>query len=113
MARFRIPLDGRPTGELETMLHPLEHGRAVEMSSINPAYQGKEYRYVYACGARRPTNFLNLLTKIDLVEKEARNWHEEGAVPSEPIFVAKPGATDEDDGQFNRCKHVSYVINLI
>ena len=72
----------------------------VELCSINPAYQGKEYRYVYACGAQRPCNFFNSLTKIDIVKKEAKNWYEPGSVPSEPFFVARPGGTDEDDGKF-------------
>lgn len=104
MARFRIPLDGGRTtalGELETVVEPEVHGRAVELPSINPAYQGKEYRYVYACGAQRPCDFFNSLTKIDLVEKCAKNWHEVGSAPSEPFFVAKPGGTTEDDGKFN------------
>ncbi|KAM7490442.1 hypothetical protein LguiA_033363 [Lonicera macranthoides] len=70
----------------------------MDMCSINPAYLGKKYRYAYACGAERPCNFPNTLTKIDLVEKKAKNWHVEGAVPSEPFFVARPGATEEDDG---------------
>ncbi|PKA64613.1 Carotenoid cleavage dioxygenase 8 like B, chloroplastic [Apostasia shenzhenica] len=35
---------------------------------------------------------------LDLVEKKAKSWHEAGAVPSEPYFVARPGATKEDDG---------------
>lgn len=39
--------------------------------------------------------------QLDLVEKKAKNWHEEGAVPSEPFFVARPGATEEDDGKIN------------
>ncbi|KAK1265995.1 hypothetical protein QJS04_geneDACA002688 [Acorus gramineus] len=65
---------------------------------INQDYLGKKYRYAYACGARRPCNFPNTITKIDLVEKKANSWHEEGAVPSEPFFVARPGATKEDDG---------------
>lgn len=30
----------------------------------------------------------------------ANNWYEKGAVPSEPFFVARPGATEEDDGEF-------------
>lgn len=98
VGRFRIPLDGSPFGELETALEPEEHGRGMDMCSINPAYLGRKYRYAYACGARRPCNFPNTLTKIDLVEKKAKNWHEEGAVPSEPFFVARPGSTDEDDG---------------
>ncbi|KAL6865216.1 hypothetical protein ACP4OV_016367 [Aristida adscensionis] len=98
VARFTIPLDGSPSGDLETALEPEEHGRGVELSTINPAYRGREYRHVYACGARRPCKFFNTLTKIDLVAKEAKNWHEEGAVPSEPFFVGRPGATNEDDG---------------
>lgn len=98
VARFRIPLDGSAMGELKTVLDPDEHGRGVELSTINPAYVGKEYRYLYACTARRPCNFFNALSKMDLLEKEAKSWHEEGTVPSEPFFVARPGATNEDDG---------------
>ncbi|CAL5000564.1 unnamed protein product [Urochloa decumbens] len=99
VARFRIPLDGSPLGMLETVLDPDAHGQGVELSTINPAYMGREYRYLYACSIRRPCNFFNSLTKMDLVEKEAKmSWHEEGTVPSEPFFVARPGATQEDDG---------------
>ncbi|PUZ54823.1 hypothetical protein GQ55_5G161900 [Panicum hallii var. hallii] len=98
VGRFRIPLDGSPFGELESALDPDEHGRGMDMCSINPAHVGKRYRYAYACGARRPCNFPNTLTKVDLVEKTAKNWYEEGAVPSEPFFVPRPGAVEEDDG---------------
>uniref|UniRef100_A0A0D9V5K0 Uncharacterized protein n=1 Tax=Leersia perrieri TaxID=77586 RepID=A0A0D9V5K0_9ORYZ len=98
VGRFRIPLDGSPFGELETALDPEQHGRGMDMCSINPAYVGKEYRYAYACGARRPCNFPNTLTKVDLVEGTAKNWYEEGSVPSEPFFVPRPGAVEEDDG---------------
>ncbi|KAJ6406393.1 hypothetical protein OIU84_010001 [Salix udensis] len=98
VGRFIIPLDGSPYGKLEAALDPEQHGKGMDMCSINPAYLGKKYRYAYACGAQRPCNFPNTLTKIDLLEKKAKNWHEEGAVPSEPFFVARPGATEEDDG---------------
>ncbi|CAL4961436.1 unnamed protein product [Urochloa decumbens] len=98
VGRFRIPLDGTPFGELEPALDPEEHGRGMDMCSINPAHVGKEYRYAYACGAHRPCNFPNTLTKVDLVEKTAKNWYEEGTVPSEPYFVPRPGAVEEDDG---------------
>ncbi|CAD6227852.1 unnamed protein product [Miscanthus lutarioriparius] len=98
VARFRIPLDETAFGELETVLDPEVHGRGVQLSSINLAYQGKQHRYVYACGAQRPCSFFNSLTKIDLVEKGAKMWHEVGSVPSEPLFVARPGGTAEDDG---------------
>ncbi|XP_008810664.2 carotenoid cleavage dioxygenase 8 homolog B, chloroplastic-like [Phoenix dactylifera] len=98
VGRFRIPLDGSPEGELEAALDPEEHGRGMDMCSINQAHLGQKYRYAYACGAQRPCNFPNTLTKIDLVKKKAKNWHDEGGVPSEPFFVARPGATEEDDG---------------
>lgn len=39
------------------------------------------------------------MVQIDLMEKKAKNWHDEGAVPSEPFFVPRPGATEEDDGK--------------
>lgn len=110
VARFRIPLDGSARGELETVVDPDAHGRGVELCSINPAYQGKEYRYVYACGARRPCNFFNSLTKIDLAEKGAKNWYEAGSVPSEPFFVARPGGTNEDDGEFKFLKRTFMIV---
>lgn len=37
--------------------------------------------------------------QIDLEKKTAKNRYEEGAIPSEPYFVARPGATEEDDGK--------------
>ncbi|XVE97578.1 hypothetical protein REPUB_Repub03eG0031500 [Reevesia pubescens] len=98
VGRFTIPLDGSPYGKLEAALDPDEHGRGMDMCSINPSNLGKKYRYAYACGAQRPCNFPNTLTKLDFVEKKAKNWHDEGAVPSEPFFVARPGASEEDDG---------------
>ncbi|KAM7459360.1 hypothetical protein LguiA_036354 [Lonicera macranthoides] len=98
VGRFKIPFDGSPKGELVSALNPDEHGRGMDMCSVNPAFLGKKYRYAYACGAERPCNFPNTLTKIDLVEGKAKNWYNEGAVPSEPFFVARPCATEEDDG---------------
>ncbi|CAN8327076.1 unnamed protein product [Cochlearia groenlandica] len=98
IGRFKIPLDGSKYGKLETAVEAEKHGRAMDMCSINPLYLGLKYRYVYACGAKRPCNFPNALTKVDMVEKEVKNWHEDGIIPSEPFFVPRPGATDEDDG---------------
>ncbi|KAK8602507.1 hypothetical protein V6N13_057864 [Hibiscus sabdariffa] len=98
VGRFKIPLDGSPYGKLEAALNPDEHGRGMDMCCINPSFLGKKYRYAYACGAQRPCHFPNTLTKLDFVDKRAKNWYDEGTVPSEPFFVARPGATEEDDG---------------
>jgi carlactone synthase/all-trans-10'-apo-beta-carotenal 13,14-cleaving dioxygenase len=64
VGRFIIPLDGSPYGKLEAALDPEEHGKGMDMCSFNPAYLGKKYRYAYACGAQRPCNFPNTLTKV-------------------------------------------------
>lgn len=64
VGRFTIPLDGSPYGKLEAALDPNEHGRGMDMCCINPAYLGKPYRYGYGCGAHRPCNFPNTLTKV-------------------------------------------------
>ena len=42
-----------------------------------------------------------IVLQLDLVDKKAKNWCDEGSIPSEPFFVARPGATDEDDGELN------------
>ena len=64
VGRFRIPMDGSEYGTIEAALEPNEHGRGMDMCSINPKYLGKKYRYAYACGAQRPCNFPNTLTKV-------------------------------------------------
>ncbi|GJM93156.1 hypothetical protein PR202_ga09686 [Eleusine coracana subsp. coracana] len=48
VGRFRIPLDGTPSGELQSVLDPEEHGRGIDMCNINPSCLGKKYRYIYA-----------------------------------------------------------------
>ncbi|KAL5821246.1 hypothetical protein ACOSQ3_023128 [Xanthoceras sorbifolium] len=79
-------LEGSRTNGWESALEPDEHGRGMDMCS----------KYAYASGAKRPCNFPNALTKLDLVNKKVNIWYDEGCVPSEPFFVARPGATEED-----------------
>lgn len=67
VGRFTIPFDGSPYGKLEAALNPDEHGRGMDMCSINPNFLGKQYRYAYACGAVRPCNFPNTLTKVRVI----------------------------------------------
>jgi hypothetical protein len=55
--------------------------------------------------------------QLDLVEKKAKNWYEEGAVPSEPFFVPRPGATEEDDGKSGLglvvyCQILTFTIKM-
>jgi beta,beta-carotene 9',10'-dioxygenase len=59
---------------------------------------GRPYRYVYGAGNEVPDNFIDSLVKLDLDRGTASSWHEEGCYPGEPVFVAAPGAANEDDG---------------
>jgi carotenoid cleavage dioxygenase-like enzyme len=59
---------------------------------------GRPYRYVYGAGNAVPGNFIDNLVKLDLEGGTASSWQEEGCYPGEPVFVAAPGAANEDDG---------------
>ena len=54
--------------------------------------QGKEYRYAYSVSAKLPASFSNALAKFDVKEGTAKQWHEAGCSPLEPIMVPRPGA---------------------
>jgi carotenoid cleavage dioxygenase-like enzyme len=43
-------------------------------------------------------HFLDQLVKLDTVSKLKKTWYESGCFPSEPVFIERPGAKDEDDG---------------
>lgn len=100
--RFRIPLDMKAsqasaaTAE-EVLSIPGPH--AGEMPVINAAYACRPYRYVFSAGIRGLATFVDSLVKTDLHTRDAVIWcGPKGHSPGEPIFVARPNATDEDDG---------------
>ncbi|KAG7178077.1 Beta,beta-carotene 9',10'-oxygenase-like 1 [Homarus americanus] len=62
----------------------------MEMPRINYRLNGKKYRYIYG--------FIPTLCKVDTESKEVLRWEGPGFQVSEPIFVERPGATEEDDG---------------
>ena len=64
----------------------------------NERRAGHSYRYVYGVSNEVPGNFIDSLVKLDLDAGMASSWHEEGCYPGEPVFVAAPGAANEDDG---------------
>lgn len=59
---------------------------------------GKKYSYAYGVGFHQHGPVYNTLCKIDLETKTFVEWREEKCYPSEPVFVANPDGTDEDDG---------------
>lgn len=69
----------------------------LEFPQINYAkYNTQPYRYFYGCGFRHLVG--DTLIKIDLQGKQMKVWERPGLYPSEPVFVASPNATEEDDG---------------
>jgi beta,beta-carotene 9',10'-dioxygenase len=92
LIRFRIGAGENVPGERLSEV-PIEFPRF--------AYRrlaGRPYRYVYGAGNEVPDNFIDNLVKLDLDQGTASSWHEEGCYPGEPVFVAAPEGTNEDDG---------------
>ena len=42
--------------------------------------------------------FFNCIVRLDIKLGDHQVWEEEGTYPGEPIFVPRPGGTEEDDG---------------
>ena len=69
-----------------------------EMPQINWA-RSCEYPYRYAWGVTGGGGgWFEMVAKIDVEDREALIWGEEGCFAGEPIFVASPDAEAEDDG---------------
>jgi carotenoid cleavage dioxygenase-like enzyme len=85
LRRYRL-IPGRTAAEIE----PLANA-ALELPQIAAARAAREYRYTYGVdGSADGVTAFERLVKVDL---RAPNTY-----PGEPVFVARPGAADEDDG---------------
>ena len=95
--RYRVPLDGSPAAPPQVI-----SDAAIEMPRINFERNSKPYRYAYGQSWDEPGHWYNRLVKIDThnpaVTENATLWGRDEYFPSEPIFVARPGADTEDDG---------------
>lgn len=69
-----------------------------ELPRINYAYNAKKYKYAYGMVFRDANFFLEGIAKVNVETKASIPWSEEHCYPSEPVFIASPGAKDEDDG---------------
>ncbi|XP_071531273.1 carotenoid-cleaving dioxygenase, mitochondrial-like [Panulirus ornatus] len=71
--------------------------QAFDLPRINYKYNGKEYTYAYGVEVNTKAEFAELV-KMNVQTGETWLWREEGKLVSEPVFVATPGGTREDDG---------------
>jgi len=72
------------------------HG--IELPRINYQYNGKYYRYVYGIHATEGNPEPLQMIKIDAETRKVQFWERQGYAVSEPVFIARPQATEEDDG---------------
>jgi beta,beta-carotene 9',10'-dioxygenase len=92
LTRFRVTAEQDVTSEQLTDV-------TLELPRFDYAHRaGLRHRFVYGAGQTTAGEFFDSLFKIDLEQHATASWHEAGCYPGEPIFVAVPGATTEDDG---------------
>lgn len=85
--------------------------KSVELPTIHPAKYHRKYRYCYGinAGGGPEVVIADQILKLDMDHPDVGSadilqngsgevWREEGCVPGEPIFVPRPGGTEEDDG---------------
>ncbi|KAM3857269.1 beta,beta-carotene 15,15'-dioxygenase [Diretmus argenteus] len=69
----------------------------LEMPRINYNFNAKKYRYFYGSRVEWSPQ-PNRIAKFDILTRKHVEWTAENCYPSEPVFVASPGAVEEDDG---------------
>lgn len=124
-----ISFDDFPNGELwefelnlspKTVVHRKVIERGCEFPSVNPAWVGKEHRYVYmsACNSSAENGPLQAILKLDKETSDQQIWSvAPKGFAGEPIFVPRPHGTQEDDGWlislvYDAATHHSYVTIL-
>ncbi|PWY86075.1 hypothetical protein BO70DRAFT_334078 [Aspergillus heteromorphus CBS 117.55] len=107
IARFRLPAvpttsTPTPTSTSEPLTATLESSLckslSPELPTLNPKYVTRKHRYVYTVSDRGESTFFDGIMKFDTETQEALLWAHHAQSPGEPIFVADPDATSEDDG---------------
>lgn len=74
---------------------------SIDLPNVNyKGYNAKPYRYAYGISESRQhvDKLFNQLIKVDTAQRETKVWTHPDQYPNEPVFVARPDATAEDDG---------------
>src|SRR5436190_13297416 len=94
LRRYRIALDGSAVTSED-----LAPDVSPELPRINyRRNNGRDYRWMYAVANTEHGDWLDELVKVDVKTGDVKRWSEPGCYPGEPVFVERPGATEEDDG---------------
>ena len=103
-----------------TVQREMLESRCCEFPSIDPVRMGQSHRYIYIGAAHAPQGNapLQAILKVDVKTGSRQIW---SAAPrgfvSEPVFVPRAGAADEDDGWvitlvYDAAHHRSDVVIL-
>lgn len=87
---------GKARAELETL-----SDAGFEFPSTNyRRVNGHDYRFAWgaADGPQPDGGYASAIVKVDLQSGESRSFSDGDRIYGEPVFVARPGATEEDDG---------------
>jgi len=79
-------------------VHTAEPDHSCDLPAINPLFVTKPSRYIYGLCDRGLSTFFDGIVKYDTLTHTPTYWSVEGHSPSEPIFVANPKGTEEEDG---------------
>jgi carotenoid cleavage dioxygenase-like enzyme len=91
--RYRLR-DGRRDAEPEPI-----GGAAIELQQVNPARIGLgRARVCWGTGNGDRGEFSDRTHRIDLDDGSVTTWRRPKATQLEPLYVARPGATADDDG---------------
>ena len=97
LRRYRLPMDGDGPATWEQI-----GSECLELPSFDyPRFvTDGAYRHVYGVGINRDDRrgFYNQVVALDLQTREERTWYRPGQFPGEPVFVGRPGRSEENDG---------------
>ncbi len=74
---------------------------AIDLPRINYGRcSERPYRYLWGSGTdpERESGFFDRIVAVDVEERTAAHWSERDCYPGEPVFVAEPGAAEENAG---------------
>ncbi|HEY9880055.1 MAG TPA: carotenoid oxygenase family protein, partial [Leptolyngbyaceae cyanobacterium] len=93
LRRYRVPLQGK------TVTYEVITSEPIELPRINyPRCNTRNYEFAYGVGNSQPGNFIDQLVKVNVQDGTTRIWRSPDCYPGEPVFVAAPKATSEDEG---------------
>ncbi|KAJ4288413.1 hypothetical protein N0V90_011648 [Kalmusia sp. IMI 367209] len=100
-AQFRLPaVDSKQSSKTRPaeLLFKADPMLSMELPTINPSYFTHKHRYSYGVVDRLKSSFVDGIIKFDNVTQKSIFWDTQAHTPGEPIFVADPEGTEEDDG---------------